>query len=131
MFAPRSTPVQQVWLMPREPWAPEPTKIVDGSPGFTWIDPMPRPLKYWAPIGPPVVSAVLRLVEADTRDTTAAAGVRLAGSGVDRHCRVVRMSSSAAVLLCWNPRTDVFPLRLRREGSLSVRQMPPPAFAIQ
>ena len=38
--------------MPREPWAPDPTKIVDGSPGFTWIEPMPRPAKYCVPIGP-------------------------------------------------------------------------------
>ena len=31
MLRPRSTPVQQVLLMPREPWAPVATKIVDES----------------------------------------------------------------------------------------------------
>ena len=52
MLRPRSTPVQHVLLMPREPWAPLATKIVDELPGLTSIAPMPRPLKYWAPIGP-------------------------------------------------------------------------------
>src|ERR1044072_3009415 len=49
MFAPRSTPLQHVLLMPREPCAPLATKIVDGLPGFTWIESMPRPLKYCSP----------------------------------------------------------------------------------
>src|SRR4051794_30521051 len=49
MFAPRSTPLQQVLLIPREPCAPLATKIVDELPGFTWIESMPRPLKYCAP----------------------------------------------------------------------------------
>src|SRR6266498_4479639 len=52
IVAPRSMPLQQVLLMPRDPCAPDATKIVDESPGFTWIEPMPRPLKYCAPIGP-------------------------------------------------------------------------------
>ena len=101
MFAPRSTPVQQVLLMPREPWAPEPTKIVVESPGLTWIEPMPRPAKYCVPIGPaPVVAAVLRLVEADAGDTAAAAGVRLTGSGVDHVARRVVRDRARAPRCC-------------------------------
>ena len=52
MFAPRSMPLQQVLLIPRDPCAPEATKTVDESPGFTAIEPMPRPLKSSAPSGP-------------------------------------------------------------------------------
>jgi hypothetical protein len=52
MVAPRSIPLQQVLLMPREPCAPDATKTVDESPGLTWIEPMPRPLKYCWPSGP-------------------------------------------------------------------------------
>jgi hypothetical protein len=45
MPAPRSTPLQHVLLMPREPCAPEATKIVFESPGLTSIAPMPRAAK--------------------------------------------------------------------------------------